>query len=193
MSDGGAILFHVAVVADLLDGLLEGQLKPTRLTPREFQVATVLVTRGPMPPGEIATVTGVPAPSVSRFLASMERRGLVTQSVNPADRRSRIVSLTGEGSSAFAEAQAAFRELFKAVATRLGSELAVTDASIHRLEWALRGIAGVDTPVPVEVPSARSHVLHYPGAPLGLDEEAELLDYIEWLRQRAARRNRRGG
>lgn len=193
MSDGGAILFHVAVVADLLDGLLEDELKPTPLTPREFQVATVLVTRGPMPPGEIATVTGVPAPSISRFLGSMEGRGLVTQSVNPADRRSRIVSLTDEGLSAFAESQAAFQELFRAVATRLGSELAVTDASIHRLEWALRGIAGIDTPVPVEVPSARSHVLHYPGAPLRLEEEAEVLDFIEWLRQRAARRSRRGG
>lgn len=193
MSDGGAILFHAAVVADLLDGLLERQLSSTRLAPREFQLATVLVTRGPISPGEMATVTGVPAPSVSRVLGNMETGGLVTQRVNPADRRSRIVALTEEGSAAFAEAQAAFQELFTALAARLGSELAVTDASVHRLEWALRGMAGVEVPVPVEAPDARSHALHYAGAPLRLDEEAEVLDYIDWLRQRAARRQRRRG
>ncbi len=191
MSDGGAILFHVAVVADLLDGLLEQHLAPTRLTPREFQLATVLTTRGPMPPGAIATVTGVPAPSVSRVVGHMASRSLVTQEANAADRRSRIVSLTSEGKAAHADSQAAFRTLFDAVAAHLGSELAVTDASVHRLEWAMRAIAKVEAPEPVAVPDATSHVLHYAGPALGLDEEAEVHDYIDWVRQRTARRQRR--
>ena len=180
-----ALLFHASVVADLLDALLERHLAPTRLTPREFEIATVLRTRGPLPPGEIATVTGVPAPSVSRVLGRMEAARLVAVADNPTDRRSRIFSLTKDGTDAFAEAQAAFDGLFGAVAARLASGLPVVDASVLHLEWALRSVAGVEVPEPLASPSATSHVLHYAGPPLRLDEEAEVLDYIDWLRQRA--------
>jgi DNA-binding MarR family transcriptional regulator len=191
MSDGRAILFHAAVVADLLDGLLDRQLAATRLKPREFEIATVLATRGPMSPGEIATVSGVPAPSVSRVIGQMEAAGLVSQAANPTDGRSRIVRMTSEGSAAFEGAQAAFLELLGAVQAHLGEGLPMAAAAVHRLEWALRSVAGVEVADPVEDLAATSSTLHYAGAPLRLDEEAEVLDYIDWLRHRAGREKAR--
>ena len=73
--DARALLLHASVVADLLGGLLDAHLAPARLTPREFEIATVLITRGPLPPGEIAVATGVPAPTASsRALAALPAR-----------------------------------------------------------------------------------------------------------------------
>ncbi len=77
------MLFHASVASDLLGGLLDVRLAGTGLSPRAFQVATVLATRGPPPPGELAAVTGVPSPSMSRIVAAMGRDGLVTVRAHP--------------------------------------------------------------------------------------------------------------
>jgi len=182
-ADRRAVLFHASVVADLVDTLLEARLHGCRLSPREFQVATVLVTRGSLPPTGIAAATGVPAPSISRVIAGLERTGLVVQRTHPSDRRSRLVELTGDGRAAFAEAQAAFTGLFDSIAGALGESLSVADFGVRRLEWALRTISGRPIPTPLASP-VEIQSLHYPGQRLSLEAEAEVLEYIEWIRAR---------
>ena len=184
--DARALLLHAAVVSDLLDGLLEAALADCRLTPREFEIATVLVTRGPLPPGEIGTITGVPAPSVSRLVAGMVRTGLVSHAAHPRDRRSRLVSLTSSGTTAYEEAQAAFSRLYDAVAGELGDSAPAVDGAVRRLEWALRSVAGMPIPEPLASDGPTLQSVSYPGPRLALDEEAEVVDYIAWLRHRRA-------
>jgi DNA-binding MarR family transcriptional regulator len=179
----GAILLHATVVADLLDGLIDRHLSTSPLAPREFEIMTVLSVRGAQPPSVLSAVTGVPAPSVSRVTGRLERAGMVRHTANPTDRRSHIVELTARGRAAFGAAQAAFRELYDAVVETLGEGLPVVAFGVRRLEWAQRVVSGAQVS---ESPGIETdaHALHYGGPALDAHEEAEVLDYIEWVRAR---------
>jgi DNA-binding MarR family transcriptional regulator len=48
---------------------------------------------------EVATQISVSMPSASRLVARMERRGLLSSSRDPVDRRGRLIALTDEGRS----------------------------------------------------------------------------------------------
>jgi DNA-binding MarR family transcriptional regulator len=184
----GSILLHAAAVADLLDGLIEQYLSASPLTPRQFEIMTVLSVRGPQSPSELAAVTGVPAPSVSRVTGLLERQAMLHGRANPSDRRSRILALTDEGHAAFTAAQAEFRKLHAAVADTLGSGLSVVAFGVRRLEWAIRVVSGTSIPDPFA--TATTQALHYRGPALDAQEEAEVLDYIEWVRARRRPRGR---
>jgi DNA-binding MarR family transcriptional regulator len=188
-----ALLFHASVVADLLDGQLDACLSGCRLSPREFEIATVLSVRGPTSPTDVANLTGVPAPSVSRVLAGLERAELVAERSHPTDRRSRLIELTPTGRTAFGEAQEAFLGLLADVSDALGDSLAVVDFAVRRLEWALRSISNRPIPMPLPAPDATVQSLHYAGPRLRLDDETEVLDYIEWIRARRPRAPQRQG
>ncbi len=187
INDDEAVLFHASVVSDLLGGLLEERLAGSGLSPRAFEVATVLMTRGALPPGEIASITGVPAPSMSRIVATMERAGLVAVSAHPTDGRSRVVELTDAGRSAFTAAQAAFRGLLAEVRGRLDAGAPLVAWGVRRLESALRAVAGASQVAPLPEPG--SHAVFYTGDRLHPDQEAELLAYLAWLRHRDTRRS----
>ncbi len=47
-------------------------------------------------PGQIAEFMAADSPTVSGVISRLEKRGLVTASPNPADKRSRLISLTPE-------------------------------------------------------------------------------------------------
>jgi len=51
---------------------------------------------GPLSPGELAEHERVQPPSMTRTVASLVERGLVTRSPHPLDRRQVVVSLTSE-------------------------------------------------------------------------------------------------
>lgn len=181
--DNSALLLRAAAVADLLEGLLERCLSGSSLSPREFEIATVLSVRGPQSPSELAGVTGVPAPSVSRVTGRLERAGLLRQQAHASDRRSRLFELTPNGRAAFAAAQAEFRKLYLKVAETLGPGLPVAAFGLRRLEWALRVVSGEFVPDALTVPEG-PRTLPYRGRALTAFEEAEVLDYIEWVRSR---------
>jgi len=71
------------VVEDLADG--------------QFSVLAYLDRNGPATPGELAGFERVQPPSITRTLAGLAGRGLVTRSAHPDDGRQVIVSLTAEG------------------------------------------------------------------------------------------------
>jgi DNA-binding MarR family transcriptional regulator len=181
------LLFHLAVVEDLFAGALEARLAGAPLSARGFEVASVLVTRGPLSPGEIADITGVPAPSISKVVARMEATGLVRTSPHPTDGRSRVVALTRPGRRAFDVTRSSFGRLYDELATELGSSVDLVDWAVRRLEWGMRRLMGLSPPSPLEsTPAARQ--LTYPGEPLTPDEETEALDFVDWLRHRRGTR-----
>ncbi len=177
-----AVLFHASVVSDLLGALLEERLAGTGLSPRAFEVATVLSTRGPAPPGEIAAVTGVPSPSMSRIVGGMQRDGLVSVRAHPTDRRSRVVELSEDGRRAFGAAQTAFLALLADLQATLGESASLVAWGVRRLEWALRATGGAEQVDPLA--DAGAHAVFYAGARLHPGQEAELLAYLDWLRHR---------
>ncbi|KJC63414.1 MarR family winged helix-turn-helix transcriptional regulator [Agreia bicolorata] len=68
------------------------------LTRGEFDILAVLRrSAGPRSPGELRTISLATAPSTTKRLKSLERRGLVDRSTNPADGRGALIALTAVG------------------------------------------------------------------------------------------------
>ena len=67
------------------------------LTLSQWSALSTVETHGPLRIGDIAEREGVSAPTATRLVASLEERGLVERTTDPADRRSWYVSLTALG------------------------------------------------------------------------------------------------
>jgi DNA-binding MarR family transcriptional regulator len=83
--------------ADLLFDHIGRLLRPLDVTAAGGLVLGILRDRGPMPPSEISERLIVTRATVTGLLDSLERRGFVSRSANPADRRSLIVQITPAG------------------------------------------------------------------------------------------------
>jgi MarR family transcriptional regulator, organic hydroperoxide resistance regulator len=94
------VLEHLAVeLADL--GLTQGEVNAlSQLEPAESVTIAAL-----------GVATGQRASTLTGVLDRLERRGLVERRLNPRDRRSFIVELTGEGPEVAGRVQAAFAEI----------------------------------------------------------------------------------
>lgn len=68
------------------------------LAPHQFSVLARLEGT-PRTPGELAEIERVSAPSMTRTAGALVERGLVDRTVDPADRRQVILSLTPEGAT----------------------------------------------------------------------------------------------
>lgn len=75
------------------------------LAPHLFSVL-VRLEPGPLTPGELAEIERVSAPSMTRTVAALVGRGLVTRAADPVDRRQVIVAITGEGTALVAATRA---------------------------------------------------------------------------------------
>lgn len=72
----------------------------TTITPRQLEVLTFLSARDHWSVGEVATVLGVSSAAATKAIARLERKGLVTRSVDMMDRRCVNVRITRGGSDA---------------------------------------------------------------------------------------------
>jgi DNA-binding MarR family transcriptional regulator len=68
-----------------------------RTTSTQCHLLTELGRSGPLPLSELGTRVSLEKSWVSRAVDAMVERGLVTKEPNPADARSWLVTLTGEG------------------------------------------------------------------------------------------------
>ena len=68
------------------------------LTEQQWRVLRALTAApGPVDAGELAEQTFLLAPSLSRMLATMEKRGLITRTADPADQRRSLIALSIAG------------------------------------------------------------------------------------------------
>jgi DNA-binding MarR family transcriptional regulator len=70
---------------------------PGDLSPSRTSALVTIELQGPITLGRLAACERVTPPSVTRMVASLEKRGLVRREADPADRRIARVSLTAEG------------------------------------------------------------------------------------------------
>jgi MarR family 2-MHQ and catechol resistance regulon transcriptional repressor len=69
----------------------------------DFAILELLLNRGPQPVNTIGQRIQLTSGSVTTAVDRLEERGLVVRSSDAADRRSRIVSLTSDGSKCIGE------------------------------------------------------------------------------------------
>ena len=92
-----------------LNRRLRAQRTDQTVTLTQLAAMASLRKCGPLTPGELAAKERVQPPSMSRVIAALEERGLVSRRPHPSDRRQAIVSVTDEG-VAYLDAEAAARE-----------------------------------------------------------------------------------
>ena len=69
----------------------------------DFAILELLLNRGPQPVHTIGQRVQLTSGSVTTAVDRLEERGLVVRSSDPGDRRSRIVSLTRDGTQCIGE------------------------------------------------------------------------------------------
>lgn len=79
-------------------------LRPLGLTSGQFSLLMSLNRPAPPPLGAVADLLAMDRTTLTANLKPLERRGLTQTATDPADRRSRLLSLTDQGRAKLAEA-----------------------------------------------------------------------------------------
>src|SRR5664279_2180464 len=99
--DGNALATEAVMntirTADMLFDSIGRLLRPLNVSAAGGLVLGILRDRGPMSPSELGERLIVTRATVTGLLDSLERRGFVHRSANPADRRSLLVEVTPAG------------------------------------------------------------------------------------------------
>jgi DNA-binding MarR family transcriptional regulator len=81
-------------------------LAQTGVSPNQFLVLMALAETGPVCQQFLAGVIGIDPRNIVPILDSLEARGLVSRETDPADRRRRLIELTGAGRRVVADLSA---------------------------------------------------------------------------------------
>jgi DNA-binding MarR family transcriptional regulator len=131
-------LFPVFVTGQLSGMLLGRAIESTGLTPNEFAVLSLIAIREPVAPSELAQLSGMPATTMSDYVARLGERRLVKRLPNPADGRSYRLELTPEGRKRNERAIEGLKASNRAIAAELGGDSAKVRRALEQLEEALR-------------------------------------------------------
>ncbi|MCB5175368.1 MULTISPECIES: MarR family winged helix-turn-helix transcriptional regulator [Microvirga] len=98
------LCLHVQRAARAVARRYDVALRPLGLT--NFQFSLLMSLNRPAPPtmSQVSSLLAMDRTTLTANLKPLERRGLVTVGVDPADKRSRLLSLTPEGRSLLAAA-----------------------------------------------------------------------------------------
>lgn len=75
----------------------EAAAETSGLTPTSVAALATIERHGPITPSEIAAIERVKRPTITRTLGCLEREGLIDRATDPADGRSSLVSVNGDG------------------------------------------------------------------------------------------------
>ncbi|MGA9464919.1 MAG: MarR family transcriptional regulator [Terracidiphilus sp.] len=91
------LCLHVQRAARILARRFDEALRPFELTNGQFSLLISLNRPEPPPMGPVASLLAMDRTTLTAALKPLERRGLVKISLDPSDRRSRILLLTQKG------------------------------------------------------------------------------------------------
>jgi DNA-binding MarR family transcriptional regulator len=110
-------------------------LADLKLTPAEINALAVLADQRPRSVSELSALTGTRATTLTGVLDRLEHRGYASRGIDPADRRSFLITLTPTGREAAAAVRAAVARLEeRALAGLTPEQIAGFHAVIAALE-----------------------------------------------------------
>jgi DNA-binding MarR family transcriptional regulator len=98
------LCLHLQRAARVVARLFDDAFRHLGLTNGQFSLMMALNRPEPARMSQVATVLGMDRTTLTAALKPLERRGLVKVAADPADRRSRLMSLTPPGAALLAEA-----------------------------------------------------------------------------------------
>ncbi len=98
------LCLHVQRAARALARRFDEALRPVGLTNGQFSLLMALNRPEPAAMGPVARLLAMDRTTLTAALKPLERAGLVAVGADPADRRSRLLSLTGKGRRVLASA-----------------------------------------------------------------------------------------
>lgn len=113
------LCLHVQRAARSLARRFDEALRPTNLNNGQFSLLMALNRPKPASIGPVANLLAMDRTTLTANLKPLERRGLVIVAVDPADRRSRLLSLTGLGHAALQDALPIWRRLHEEMERQL--------------------------------------------------------------------------
>jgi MarR family transcriptional regulator, transcriptional regulator for hemolysin len=114
--------------------IVDAQLRELGFAMSQLPVLIVLKQGRPLPQAELARIARVEQSSMAQLLNRMERDGLIERVADPADKRSRLISLTGLASRRMHKGKAIMDATVKIALQGLN------DADIARLDELMRRI-----------------------------------------------------
>ncbi len=155
MATGPYTLHHLLHSADLVEDALRQRLALIDLRPRQARIIDALARMEPASQVALARAFDITPASMSTMTARLIEAGFVTREVDPEEARSNLLRLTPRGRGLLSEIHAAWRDVDRMIAERIGAEEAQT---LSRLTRALRdglggrvpGGRGADTDAPTE-------------------------------------------
>ncbi len=103
------LCLHLQRAARVVARRFDEAFRPLGLTNQQFSLLMSLNVPGPRGLAAVSSLLAMDRTTLTAALKPLERRGLVEVTVDPADRRSRRVALTGAGRSLLAAAVPVWR------------------------------------------------------------------------------------
>ena len=129
------LCLHVQRAARGLARRFDDALRPIGLTNGQFSLMMSLNRPEPPDMGAVATLLGVDRTTLTAALKPLQRRSLLRITVGPADRRSRIMTLTPKGRRLLARALPVWRR------THVAVEALLPDGNPDRFRKNLRAVS----------------------------------------------------
>ena len=111
---------HAQRAARALARRFDEALRPAGLTSGQFSLLMSLNRPTPPAAGQVAQLLAMDPTTLTANLKPLVRRGLVLSTVNPDDRRSRLLSLTDEGRARLSAAVPIWERTHADIERRLG-------------------------------------------------------------------------
>jgi DNA-binding MarR family transcriptional regulator len=119
---GPSVLYLIKRLELAIRARLDEVLRPAAITPLQYTALTVLERQADLSTAQLARNSFVTDQSAADMVAVLEERGLVSRVPDPADRRRRVLRLTGRGQALLD----AFRDDVAQVESRMTAALSPT-------------------------------------------------------------------
>lgn len=113
------LCLHAQRAARALARRFDAALKPAGITSGQFSLLMALNRPEPAKRGSVADLLAIDRTTLTANLKPLQRRGLVEETTDPADRRTRLLRLTPAGRAVLAAALPVWRTLHAAIETDL--------------------------------------------------------------------------
>lgn len=113
------LCLHLQRAARVMARKFDEVLRPLGITQGQFSLLMSLNRPEPPTMGSVADLLAMDRTTLTANLKPLERRGLVTVTIDPSDRRSRRLALTGEGRALLVAAVPIWKRTHAALERRL--------------------------------------------------------------------------